>query len=75
VVPRAWTLYFAEMCGVELADELPESWIESVEFELRGQVPITFSEPAPSVDELDTETEGTIELVRRTCFPFFGLAP
>ena len=75
VVPRAWTLYFAEMCGVVLPDALPESWIEAVEFELRGAVPIAFSDPPPDVDELDAETEGTIALVRRTCFPFFGLAP
>ncbi|HUR17982.1 MAG TPA: hypothetical protein VMZ51_03475 [Acidimicrobiales bacterium] len=28
VVPRAWTIYFAEMAGVELADELPAAWVE-----------------------------------------------
>ncbi len=26
VVPRAWTLLFAEMLGVELDDEIPEAW-------------------------------------------------
>ena len=46
VVPRAWTIYFAEMAGAELPDELPEGWIEQAEFELRAEVPITFSEPA-----------------------------
>ena len=45
VVPRAWTIYFAEMAGVELPDALPESWIEGTEFLIRGAVPVTLSEP------------------------------
>jgi acetoin utilization protein AcuC len=45
VVPRAWTLYFAEMAGAELPDALPETWIEQVEFQIRAEVPVTFSEP------------------------------
>jgi acetoin utilization protein AcuC len=75
VVPRAWTTYFAAMCHAELPDELPESWIEKVEFELRGEVPITFSDPPIAGDRLDPETEAVIADVRRTCFPFFGLTP
>ncbi|MBI3649216.1 MAG: acetoin utilization protein AcuC [Actinobacteria bacterium] len=50
VVPRAWTIYFAEMAGAldGLPDELPEGWIEEAEFRLRGPVPTTLSEePAP----------------------------
>jgi acetoin utilization protein AcuC len=48
VVPRAWTLAFAEMVGAldELPDDLPEGWIERASFELRAEVPATFSEPA-----------------------------
>ncbi len=75
VVPRAWTIYFAEMCGAELPDALPESWIETVEFELRGAVPTTFSEEPLPGDELDPRTRDVIEQVKRTCFPFFGLVP
>jgi len=45
VVPRAWTIAFAEMAGVELPDELPEAWIEKAEFALRAEVPATLSEP------------------------------
>jgi acetoin utilization protein AcuC len=48
VVPRAWTIYFAEMAGVELADELPEAWIEEAEFQLRDAVPERLSDP-PSI--------------------------
>src|SRR4029453_8282661 len=43
VVPRAWTLAFAEMSGAApLDDALPEAWIEKAEFQLRGEVPATF---------------------------------
>ncbi len=75
VVPRAWTLYFAEMGGVELADDLPEGWIETIEFEVRREVPTTFSDPPVDGDRLDPETEHVIASVRETCFPFFGLQP
>jgi acetoin utilization protein AcuC len=44
VVPRAWTIYFAEMAGAEIPDAIPESWLERVEFRLRGEVPATLSE-------------------------------
>jgi acetoin utilization protein AcuC len=75
VVPRAWTTYFAEMAGVPLPDAIPESWIEQVEFDIRGEVPATFSEPPMDLDRFDPSTESTIERVRGTCFPFFGLEP
>jgi acetoin utilization protein AcuC len=45
VVPRAWTAYFAEMAGVDIPDELPESWIEQAELRLGAEVPATMSEP------------------------------
>jgi acetoin utilization protein AcuC len=44
VVPRAWTIYFAEMAGVEIPDAIPESWLERTEFLVRGEVPATLSE-------------------------------
>jgi acetoin utilization protein AcuC len=75
VVPRAWTLYFAEMCGAELPDHLPEGWIEAIEFEIRRECPTSFTDPAVDGDRLDPETESVIEDVRSTCFPFFGLQP
>ena len=55
VVPRAWTLYFAEMAGAELPDALPETWIEQVEFQIRADVPVTFSEPALGAGQGDDE--------------------
>jgi len=75
VVPRAWTTYFAEMAGAELPDHLPEGWLEQVEFQLRGEVPATFSEEPQTGWGDDASTRGVIHLVRQTCFPAFGLEP
>jgi acetoin utilization protein AcuC len=46
VVPRAWTLYFAEMAGVagDLPDELPSVWVERASELVGGRVPTTFSD-------------------------------
>jgi len=74
VVPRAWTIYFAEMCAAEVPDAIPEAWIEAAEHRFRAEVPATLSEPV--VDEGPSgEVEEVIGEVRRTSFPFFGLEP
>jgi acetoin utilization protein AcuC len=74
VVPRAWTIYFAEMAGVEIPDELPDAWIEEAEREAGGPVPTTLSEspladlgPNPAVDQI-------LAKVREVVFPLHGLA-
>jgi acetoin utilization protein AcuC len=46
VVPRAWTLYFAEMADAEVPDELPRSWVEEASALAGSPVPATFSEEA-----------------------------
>ncbi|MGZ4146803.1 MAG: acetoin utilization protein AcuC [Actinomycetota bacterium] len=73
VVPRAWTLYFAEMIEAELPEHLPESWIERVEFALRAPVPETFAEPEPSHVAPADEARRVAALVRRVTFPALGL--
>jgi acetoin utilization protein AcuC len=52
VVPRAWALYFAEMAGARVPDQLPARWVERAEREAGTSVPATFSEPpvTPSYD-------------------------
>jgi hypothetical protein len=60
------------MCDAELPDALPESWIEQVELEERRDIPPTFSEPALERDLVDPATEGVIQTVKQTCFPYFG---
>jgi acetoin utilization protein AcuC len=64
VVPRAWTIAFAEMAGLDLPDHLPEGYIEQVEFEVRGEIPVTFSEPALPRGAADEEVDGVIAAVR-----------
>ena len=75
VVPRAWTLYFAEMCEAELPDHLPESWIEEAERAVGGEVPATFSEAPLPDGRPDAETRDVIRQVRATVFPGLGLEP
>jgi acetoin utilization protein AcuC len=53
VVPRAWTLYFAEMAGVELDDAIPDPWVAQVSTLAGGPVPVTFSEPTLDVHPAD----------------------
>jgi len=61
VVPRAWTIAFAEMCDAEVPDELPEPWIEDAELRLRAEVPATLSEPGLGASPGD---EGARAVVR-----------
>jgi acetoin utilization protein AcuC len=44
VVPRAWTIYFAQMAGAELPDEVPAEWITRAQAEAGYRVPSTLSE-------------------------------
>jgi acetoin utilization protein AcuC len=73
VVPRAWTIYFAEMAGTELPDRLPDPWIEAATREAGRPVPPTLSEPGPR-PRSDTEAvRRVVEEVRGTVFPFHGI--
>jgi acetoin utilization protein AcuC len=65
VVPRAWTLAFAEMAGAEVDDALPELWIEQVEFQIRAEVPVTFSEPALGPGDGDDDARAVAAVVRQ----------
>jgi acetoin utilization protein AcuC len=42
VVPRAWTIYFAELSGLDLPHELPWGWLHSVEARVGERPPDTF---------------------------------
>ena len=45
VVPRAWTIYFAEMAGVTVADDIPPAWLAEAIAEAGHEVPARLSEP------------------------------
>jgi acetoin utilization protein AcuC len=74
VVPRAWTIYFAQMCGVGVPDQIPESWIELAEREAGYAVPVTLSEPSVPSRGNDRLVDGVIEEVKKTIFPYHGLS-
>jgi acetoin utilization protein AcuC len=67
VVPRAWTLAFAEMAGAlaDLPDQLPEAFIERAERRLGDEVPATFSEPDLGPGRGDDEARAAADEVRR----------
>jgi acetoin utilization protein AcuC len=73
VVPRAWTIYFAEMAGVDVADRLPEAWVEMAAREAGNRVPATLSEPVPAPRSDPDAVRRVVEEVRRRVFPFHGL--
>jgi len=73
VVPRAWTIYFAEMAGVRVPDEIPESWIEAAEREAGYEVPATLSEP-PTGPGNPSAVQRVIDRVKTRIFPAHGLS-
>ena len=46
VVPRAWTIYFAEMAEASLPDDLPQEWIARARDLSGSDVPTTFTDSA-----------------------------
>jgi acetoin utilization protein AcuC len=72
VVPRAWTIYFAEMAGASIPDEIPESWIEQAERELGLDVPTRLLEPPTGPGNPD-QVDRVVERVRQVIFPAHGL--
>ncbi len=74
VVPRAWTLYFAEMAGAEPADDLPASWVERAEREAGEPVPRHLSEPPVTSRGADADAlRRSVEATKRAIFPFHRL--
>ena len=75
VVPRAWTLLFAEMLGVELDDEIPEAWWWAGEQMLGVPLPRHMSDdPEPEVpaDErarADLEGDRVVDEARALFLP------
>jgi acetoin utilization protein AcuC len=67
VVPRAWTLYFAEMADAldDLPDQLPEAFIEEAERRAGGSIPSTFSEPDLGPGPADDDARAVADQVRR----------
>jgi acetoin utilization protein AcuC len=73
VVPRAWTIYFAEMAEANVPNEIPESWIEGAEREAGSSVPTTLSEPPVLSRGHDEAVDEVVEEVKRTIWPYHAL--
>jgi acetoin utilization protein AcuC len=50
VVPRAWTIAFAEMVGAPLPARIPDEWQELATSKGRGRAPTAFTDPNVEVD-------------------------
>jgi acetoin utilization protein AcuC len=75
VVPRAWTIYFAEMAGVSIPDRLPASWTERAGREAGAAVPASLWEPPVPGPPGDRQAvERTVAEVERLVFPLHGLS-
>lgn len=75
VVPRAWTLVWAALCGTDPGDVVPEAWLRAAESDAGGPLPRTLRD-APNAWErtsLAVEAEATnrrtVDTVRRQALP------
>jgi acetoin utilization protein AcuC len=64
VVPRAWTIYFAEMSERDLPDQLPEAWRDLARDQAGSEMPETLSEESPPGGD-PAEVESVLQQVRR----------
>jgi acetoin utilization protein AcuC len=81
VVPLAWTWVMARLLGIELADEVPESWRGRVLAMLGTEAPRSlgatdeFELPGEQAASVLTQTEAVIREARGALFPLHGLTP
>ena len=81
VVPLAWTWVMATLAGVELPDEVPETWRARVRASLGCEPPRSmgagdrFELPAERAERVLADTRESIAEVRELIFPYHGLTP
>jgi acetoin utilization protein AcuC len=69
VVPRAWTIYFAEMAERQVPDDIPRAWLDLAREEAGGMVPDRLSEhPAPDRSD-GSEVERVVAEIRAAALP------
>jgi acetoin utilization protein AcuC len=78
VVPRAWTLAFAEMSGARPPVVTPSAWRELVVARTGAVPPVDFSDPSPVLDAgaevlARRIAEASIATVRELVFPRHGV--
>jgi len=81
VVPLAWAWVMAELAGVELPDEVPESWRQHVRDRIGCEPPSSmgahdaFESPQERIDNVRALTAERIREARELLFPIHGLTP
>lgn len=72
VVPRAWTLTWAALAGVDAPDEVPAAWLAEAEAEAGTPLPRTLRDPAgtvaPEPESVATTNDRTVRSLRRKVF-------
>ena len=75
VVPRAWTLTWAALCGEAAPDEIPSDWLERARSEPSVDVPGTLRDPpglvqpSPRREEIERANELTVRALKRRLMP------
>jgi acetoin utilization protein AcuC len=81
VVPLAWTWVMGELMGVELSDDIPESWREHVRATFGHEPPRSlgvtdrFELPAEQAASVLAQGEAAIQETRDAVFAHHGLVP
>jgi acetoin utilization protein AcuC len=83
VVPRAWTLVWATLCGDTPPDELPQEWLQQARLESGQELPATLRDapgafpPSPRRAEVELANVRTVASLKRKILPLltgWGLA-
>ena len=78
VVPRAWTIYFAEISGGELPPEVPAAWIDLARSAGAGELPPAFDDPGVRIpagyrDEASERARAASDETAARIFPYYGI--
>ncbi len=79
VVPRAWTIYFADLAGGSLPERVPEQWIDTARAHGATQLIEPFADPPIDMpesrrDEATQRARAAAAETRARLFPYFGLS-
>lgn len=75
VVPRAWALTWAALCGEEASDAIPADWLKRVQPDASAPLPETLRDPAGSMaahprrKEIERANEQTVAALKRRLMP------